>query len=248
MDEEDISVLDRDDRHTFRYATLSSSVSAAKLSDPLPSLLPKAEGKLRVVVISDTHNRHNEISLPPDADVLIHAGDFTNLCNVWEVMSFNKWLGEQIHIPHKFVVVGNHDRYQDLVVKPIVKNATLLLDRTVTVNGIRIHGGRFKLPTWSPLKVFGMSDRVARTDWGEVPEVDILVTHQPPGNTPFDFHRGNIALGNDIEARIKPRVHIFGHIHEGYGVYGDGQRTYICAASLIGKKKTTLRPPIVFDI
>ena len=32
---------------------------------------------MRLVLISDTHNRHLEMAPPPDGDVLIHGGDLT---------------------------------------------------------------------------------------------------------------------------------------------------------------------------
>lgn len=37
----------------------------------------KESGRIRVVVISDTHNKASEIKDLPQGDVLIHGGDFT---------------------------------------------------------------------------------------------------------------------------------------------------------------------------
>ena len=39
----------------------------------------KDEDVVHIVVISDTHNRHGLLEMPPlGGDILIHAGDFTN--------------------------------------------------------------------------------------------------------------------------------------------------------------------------
>ena len=39
---------------------------------------PKKEGSLRVVCVSDTHGMHRNLPKIKDADILIHAGDFSN--------------------------------------------------------------------------------------------------------------------------------------------------------------------------
>ena len=48
--------------------------------------------RTRFVVLSDTHNRHNELEIP-DGDVLLHCGDFTTQGLLHHVVSFNKFLG-----------------------------------------------------------------------------------------------------------------------------------------------------------
>lgn len=52
---------------------------------------------MKLVCISDTHNQHNLLSIP-DGNVLIHAGDATNLGTFQEWNKFNQWLGT---LPHK---------------------------------------------------------------------------------------------------------------------------------------------------
>jgi predicted phosphodiesterase len=65
---------------------------------------------MRLVIISDTHGKHNLIGSLPEGDVLAHAGDFMN-SGLFpdEILSFNRWLGEQ-PIKHRVVCGGNHDR------------------------------------------------------------------------------------------------------------------------------------------
>ncbi|XP_066524994.1 metallophosphoesterase domain-containing protein 1 [Hoplias malabaricus] len=61
--------------------------------DPLPHDTPKPPGYTRFVCISDTHSRTDSIQMPY-GDVLLHAGDFTELGLPSEVKKFNDWLGE----------------------------------------------------------------------------------------------------------------------------------------------------------
>ena len=64
---------------------------------------------IRFVCVSDTHGRHRKIGSLPPADVLLHAGDITNVGELDQLQDFSKWLGEQSHIKHKVVIAGNHD-------------------------------------------------------------------------------------------------------------------------------------------
>ena len=51
--------------------------------------------------------------------------------------------------------------------------------------------------------------------------IDILITHGPPkgilGTCSDGFDAGCSDLSYEIWNRVKPKVHLFGHIHEGYG-------------------------------
>lgn len=50
-----------------------------------------------------------------------------------------------------------------------------------------------------------------------------------------------------VEHRVKPSYHIFGHIHEGYGVTTNGTTTFI-NASTCDKNYNARNEPIVFDL
>ena len=67
-----------------------------------------AEGIVRFVLISDTHNRESEIDEIPDGDVLLHCGDLTNKGKVEELKSVNDWFAT---LPHKtkIAIAGNHE-------------------------------------------------------------------------------------------------------------------------------------------
>lgn len=67
---------------------------------------------VKFVCISDTHTKHKELKIP-DADVLIHAGDFTYKGKEQELKDFYKFLKELPH-KHKVVIAGNHDLTLDI--------------------------------------------------------------------------------------------------------------------------------------
>jgi hypothetical protein len=62
---------------------------------------------IRVVCISDTHNRHEELEIPK-GDILLHAGDFTNRGTLEEISNFAAWL-KALPFKHKIVIPGNHE-------------------------------------------------------------------------------------------------------------------------------------------
>lgn len=88
--------------------------------------------------------------------------------------------------------------------------------------------------------------------WNKIPEnVDILVTHTPPiGHGDLccsGVRAGCVELLLSVQQRIKPKYHVFGHIHEGYGITSDGKIIFI-NASTCDINYLPNNPPIVFDI
>ena len=87
--------------------------------------------------------------------------------------------------------------------------------------------------------------------WDLVPECEILVTHGPAhgalgGHCANGFDAGCEELRKILEQK-KPLVHVFGHIHESYGVYM--HKGVICInASSVNLNYRATNPPIVFDI
>lgn len=69
----------------------------------------------RLVLISDTHNGHEALKIPP-CDVLIHAGDATNFGDVHELERFSAWcrsLKKRGVAREVIFSGGNHDRLLD---------------------------------------------------------------------------------------------------------------------------------------
>jgi Icc-related predicted phosphoesterase len=207
-----------------------------------------------IVCISDTHELHREVNVP-NGDILIHAGDFTMFSkSAAAIRDFNDWLGELPH-QHKIVIPGNHEFF--LEVDPskvnLISNATVLIDEGTEIMGLKIWGS----PT-TPLYggAFGRSSPVDRARlYAAIPDdVNILVTHGPPygildaapGST---YHAGCAEL-LAVVTRLRPRLHVFGHVHGAHGMTSIGETLFVNAALLgleggLDKGPISLRIPRV---
>ena len=81
----------------------------------------------------------------------------------------------------------------------------------------------------------------------------ILVSHSPPLGIQDSNGKGNVCgsevLLRHVVERVKPMYHIFGHIHESYGIATNGKTTFANAASCThGIPRVAENPPFVFDL
>ncbi len=208
---------------------------------------------LRIVAISDTHLRHGALALP-DGDVLVHGGDMTGRGLLPEIHQVADWLADLPH-RHKVVVAGNHDwafqREPDAARRLMAEAGVHYLeDSGVTLDGVHFWGSpwqpefmawAFNLPRGAPL-----AER-----WALIPaDTDVLITHGPPrghGDRCWDGrHEGCDDLLEAVR-RVQPQLHVFGHIHEGYGTTTLGPTTLANAASLDVRYRP-VNPPLVFDV
>jgi Icc-related predicted phosphoesterase len=202
---------------------------------------------LTLVLLSDTHELHRDVEVP-DGDILIHAGDFTMFSrSLRAIEDFNVWLGDLPH-PHKLVVPGNHEFF--LAADP--SRRSLLSNATVLNEGIKIDGVRFWGSPVTPLAnaAFGMTSAEDRRQlYAQIPEdTDVLVTHSPPygilDSTPeSSLHSGCRELF-DAVMRVKPKLHVFGHVHGAHGIFQTNDTTFVNAA-LLGLHGGIDKAPIV---
>jgi Icc-related predicted phosphoesterase len=210
---------------------------------------PKAHRRVRVVCISDTHELHRDLALP-DGDLLIHAGDFTFWNHVSKIRDFNDWLGELPH-RHKVVIPGNHDRAfnQDPRFRAMITNAALLINESVRLCGLNIWGS----PVTCDDDAFGYTKRDERARlYASIPaDTHILITHGPPygilDREPGSRKREGCTELRLAVMRLQPRLHVFGHVHAGYGTCHT-ERTLFVNAALLGWTGDIENRPIVMDI
>jgi len=206
---------------------------------------------MRIVCISDTHELHRELDVP-SGDLLLHAGDFTFLSRrKSQIYDFNEWLGELPH-RYKIVIPGNHEFAveADPNLRHAITNAVLLIDQGINIAKVKVWGSPV-----TPLfgVAFGRSNPAdRRKHWARIPRsVDILLTHGPPHgilDTPPDseVHEGCPELREAV-MRIKPRLHVFGHVHGAYGIFRN-QPTIFANAALFSATGDLDRTPIVLDL
>jgi len=222
---------------------------------------------LRVVCISDTHNRHRELDLP-EGDVLVHTGDMTLGGSEKELVDFARWFAEVPGFERKICIAGNHDLALDVERRLVLNNegdgpkrrflealgddATYLEDSSTTVRGLRFFG-----TPWQPYFedwAFQLGRGTpCRQKWRQVPDdVDVLLTHGPPLGRGDRCVGGNRAgcedLLDEVQTRIKPLVCVFGHIHEAAGSpSSDGHTDYVNAASCTLFYRPD-NPPVLLDL
>jgi Icc-related predicted phosphoesterase len=178
--------------------------------------------------MADTHGFHARLTVPT-AELLIHAGDLTANGTRPQVEAALRWLQSLPH-RHKVLVAGNHDflfEQEPELAERLARDAGLhyLRDSEVTLEGLRIWG-----TPWQP-RFFDWAFNLDRgaplaAKWSLIPAgVDVLITHGPPaGYGDLCLHGGRVGCADLLEhlGRVKPRVNLFGHIHENRGewLYG----------------------------
>jgi Icc-related predicted phosphoesterase len=207
---------------------------------------------MRIVCISDTHALEKYVTVP-EGDVLIHAGDFTNVGEMSDVVHFNEWLG---HLPHKYklCIPGNHDlcfEDHEKESKKLLTNAIYLRDSGVEIDGVHFYGS-----PWQPAFcdwAFNLprNGRELKGKWSRIPmNTDVLITHGPPfgilDRAPSGQNVGCGLLAKRM-SKVKPKFHIFGHIHGGYGYrWVDGETQFI-NASICTEEYQPTNEPLIFE-
>ena len=228
---------------------------------------------MRLVCLSDTHNQHGKLGLLPEGDVLIHAGDWTGTGTQKQVIDFIRWFSDQPH-KHKILIAGNHEitldlpayqqrwyRFHSRVPLPAheIKSYVLreqgihyLEDQSVEIEGVVFYGSPVT-PTFGSWAFNVDRGLPIRAVWSNIPETtDVLITHGPPfgyGDKLVDGERvGCKDLLDEVTQRIKPKVHIYGHIHEGYGLYDLECGTKLINASICDEGYIVNNVPVVYDL
>lgn len=210
---------------------------------------------MRLVCISDTHNAHRTLNLP-GGDVLIHAGDATGQGLSLELERFLAWFAAQPH-QHKILVAGNHDwlfqRHPDMAAQLLAAHPgiTYLQDAGVEIEGVKFWGSpwqpwfcdwAFNLPRKGP---------ALREVWNKIPlDTEVLITHGPPRGVLDQVHGGSHLGCEELKIRlavVRPRIHVFGHIHDSYGVARSKVTSYVNACNCDEEYRTT-HQPIVLDL
>ena len=206
---------------------------------------------MRIVCISDTHGFHREVRLPL-GDVLIHAGDFMRSGKIVdEIKDFNYWLGEQ-PFQHRIVIAGNHDLLLEArsSLSHLLTNAVYLQDSGLEIDRIKFWGSPWttRFMNWAFMSEPGME---MKAHWDKIPsDIDVLITHGPPRgvldcSAQFGDGLGCVELMKTIE-KIRPKLHVFGHIHFGYGIqieeHNAGSTTFLNAAQVDEAYRVTNKP------
>lgn len=217
---------------------------------------------MKITFISDTHSKHNQItSSLSGGDVLIHAGDISNSGYRTEIQDFIKWFSIIENYTHKIFIAGNHDfscqneasAVQELLrlnpgSKHLYDDMFLIGDENADYDDmVKVWGSPWQpeFHDWA----FNLPRQGAELKevWNMIPsDVDILITHGPPhGHLDYvTYSKQNVGceLLRDRIDLIKPKIHVFGHIHSSYGYKFDGTTHFFNAAVLDERYNFTQKP------
>ena len=218
---------------------------------------------MRITFISDTHNKHNQVTHSlPGGDLLIHAGDLTGRGYQNEITDFLNWYNGLDNYTHKIFIAGNHDwGFQESpdMCRELLKlypKVTYLQDNLEVIgedyeSAVKIYGS-----PWQPefydwaFNLPRMGDEL-KEKWDNVSaNTDILITHGPAWGHLDTVKGKSVPLGCELLTErineLKPKIHVCGHIHSGYGYKFDGT-THFFNASVLDESYYYTQKPITVD-
>lgn len=227
---------------------------------------------MKIACASDLHGQLGQKF--PKADILILAGDILpNFSSDIrrDVIKQMRYLHEDITAwlralkniySHIIFVAGNHDRVfaKHTDCREVIKESGVIYleNESVSIDGKLFWGSPYTPWFFGQHWVFNLPDpnvnkararAITRACWEQIPDnTDVLITHGPPkgilDNAPVGGNVGCERLRDEVFNRVLPRLHIFGHIHEGAGIIekhigGLLPITFVNAAVLDGNYKSS---------
>ncbi|MFP4135324.1 MAG: metallophosphatase domain-containing protein [Halothece sp.] len=213
---------------------------------------------MKIVVISDTHNRYQELTIP-ECDVLIHAGDISHAGEIQILDDFVKWARSQ-RVKETVFIGGNHDS--------TLQTSTYIQEQINSLPDIhyledselKLFGFKFYGSPWQPRykdMAFNLDRNSNELDqaWQKIPEdVDVLITHTPPYGIldKLEDERGGFNAGCERLAdrlkQVPAKIHAFGHVHEARGVRCEKNTTYVNASVYSKNDQRKVRGPMLFEV
>lgn len=225
---------------------------------------------MRLTFISDTHTKHRQCEeFLPGGDILIHAGDFMSSgYHSREMSDFCSWFNDRRDYDHMIFIGGNHDRYLEIFpdeAKEIISSykwIDYLQDEEISISKrfgdseetVRIYGSPWQPEFYNWAFNLPRCGEELRSRWNSIPDdgIDILITHGPPqghldtSGPPYNEPLLGCELLAERLSVVKPKIHVFGHIHGGAGYKFDGTTHYI-NASILDERYSFRNKPITID-
>lgn len=202
---------------------------------------------MKIAHISDTHGCHRRLGNLPDADVLVHSGDFTMNGAESEALDFLEWFCD-LSYSHKIFICGNHDEcLYDADISGLDENVHYLRNSGILIEGVRFYG----VPMFMNDCITTRQNR----NYAEIPaDTDVLITHTPAyGILDLDDGIGGEFINYGSEelldrlSSLSPRVHLFGHIHRQHGILERGGIIYSNGA-IMNEDYSKLNTPNIIEL
>jgi len=185
---------------------------------------------MKITFISDTHGLHSHYTskaygnLLGEGDILVHAGDISNIGKESEIKNFLDWFSNTDYT-HKIFIAGNHDwgftKIDDINQEYKDKGVVYLFDSSVIIEGLKFYGSPWQPEFYNWAFNLPRNGNELKSKWDLIPDdTDILITHGPPW-TILDRVPTGASVGceflYDRVLEVKPLINVFGHIHSSYG-------------------------------
>ncbi len=204
--------------------------------------------------ISDLHGYRPKLE---GGDLLIVAGDLTARDMPLEHGRYCQW---QYDLPYEKIIfiAGNHDGHiqkrPDLYIDGCdsMSKIIYLQDSEITYKGMKIWGSPWT-PTFYNWHFMKDRGREIERMWNMIPDdTEILITHGPPFGIQDQVKDGEPCLGCEelklaLNRLKKLKLHVFGHIHGGYGKMVANGVTFV-NASIMTEDYKPLNKPIRVEL
>ncbi len=192
---------------------------------------------MKIIHLSDTHGQHCRLCGLPDADIIVHSGDFTKNGTEKEALDFINWFCD-LPFRYKIFISGNHDDYlYGAGVDGLDTNVYYLCNSGIEINGIKFYG----VPMFTNDCI---TERQAY-NYANIPlDTDVLITHSPAYGI-LDCDDGIHYGSQELLARLSSlnlKAHIFGHIHAQSGtmninntIFSNGSMTNLGNPTIINR-------------
>lgn len=211
---------------------------------------------MKITCISDTHGYHNNVKIDP-TEVLLFAGDaMTSGYGLNQLTSFLDWFQMQ-PAAYRIMIAGNHCRwiennpeeFRELLKK--YPDIIYLEDESVTINGYKIYGTPHSkiFYNWA----FNRTEDELDSLFSNIPEdTDILLSHAPQfgvlDNLVDGENVGERTLKEKLKKLYKLKLHVFGHIHNAFGMVKPHGRHISVNASQVDERYDCVNFPIIVNI
>lgn len=211
---------------------------------------------LKIMCISDTHCRHRSLELDLEGvDCIIHSGDFSSGSEA-STIDFLLWYSE-LYVKHKILIAGNHDWFaynyqEDFKRKCELLDIIYLDDSECTIEGVVFYGTPWvnKFYNWAFMEYENnLKDIYKKISKG----VHVLISHGPAHGTLDVVLRagagsvGSTSLRDHLPKLKRLKAHIFGHIHENYGIV-QHQHYVSVNASILDANYRIHNNPVIIEV
>lgn len=212
------------------------------------------------MIIDCISDLHGEYPILEGGDLLIIAGDLTKKDIVNDFLTFCSWTRNQKY-EDIIVIAGNHDNYlQNHIHVEDLEDAgefIYLCDSGTEFEGLKIWGSPWT-KTFKGMNphckafTYDTEEELAEK-WAMIPDnIDILITHSPSFGNYDWIKEASGRIGPSVGSlslwmrtlQIRPKLHVFGHIHEAYGHCKHENGILLVNASHVNENYEPVNKPI----